>query len=153
MMKTHRNLWPLGIFAAFGLFFAGMAGVVVIATTHREHLVNASYYEQELKFQDQIDSVDRAQKSGATIAYKAGAGTVAIALPAAHLTRTFSGTIQLYRPSGPELDREFPLEPEAGGTQALDVSRLAAGPWVVRVKWSAGGKNFFLEQKITVAGK
>ena len=67
-MKTTRNLWPLGIFVAFGLFFAGMATVVVIASTHREHLVSANYYEQELKFQRRIDSAERAQKSGAAIA-------------------------------------------------------------------------------------
>ena len=152
-MKTNRNLWPLGIFVTFGLFFAGMASVVVIAATHREHLVNENYYEQELKFQGQIDSVDRAQKSGATIAYDAGTGSVVIALPATQRAQKISGTIELYRPSDPKLDREFLLEPSADGTRTLNVSRLAAGLWSVRVKWVADGKNYFLEQKITVAGK
>ena len=50
-MKTNINLWPFSILAAFGLFFIGMASVVVIASTHREHLVSDNYYEQELKFQ------------------------------------------------------------------------------------------------------
>ena len=59
-MKTNRNLWPLGIFVTFGLFFAGMTGVVVIAATHRDSLVNGNYYEQELKFQGQIDAAARA---------------------------------------------------------------------------------------------
>jgi nitrogen fixation protein FixH len=152
-MKTNRNLWPLGIFVTFGLFFAGMASVVVIAATHREHLVNDNYYEQELKFQDQINSVDRTQKSGAAIAYDTGTGFVTITLPAAHLAQQFSGTIQLYRPSEPALDRMLPLEPKAGGTQALDISKLAGGLWSIRVKWMAGGENYFLEQKITVAKK
>jgi hypothetical protein len=44
------------------------------------------------------------------------------------------------------------LSPRADGTQSLDGSRLAAGPWRVRVKWIAGGQNYFLEQKITVTG-
>jgi nitrogen fixation protein FixH len=152
-MKTTRNLWPLGIFTAFGLFFAGMASVVVIAATHRDHLVNANYYEQELKFQGQIDSAARTQKSGATIAWDAGSGSIIIALPAAQLAQKFSGTIELYRPSEPRLDREFQLEPKADGTQTLDVSKLASGLWLVRAKWNAGGGKFFLEQKITVAGK
>jgi nitrogen fixation protein FixH len=152
-MKTNRNLWPLGIFVTFGLFFAGMASVVVIAATHRDHLVNDNYYEQELKYQDQIDSVDRTQKSGAAIAYDAGSGLVNVTLPAAHLARQFSGTIQLYRPSEPALDRTMPLEPKADGLQTLDVSKLAGGLWSVRVKWVAGGENYFLEQKIIVAGK
>jgi hypothetical protein len=152
-MKTNRNLWPAGIILAFVLFFVGMAGVVVIASTHREHLVNANYYEQELKYQNQIDAAARAQKSGAAIVCDAMAGQVVIALPATQLARQLSGTVEFYRPSAPELDREFPLTPMADGTQTINVSRLAAGLWSVRVKWNAGGEDYFLEQKITVAGK
>ena len=152
-MKTTRNLWPFGIITAFALFFVGMASVVVIAATHREHLVSESYYEQELNFQRQIDGADRAKKSGAGIAYDATKASVVITLPVAQLAQKVSGTIELYRPSEPKLDREFALEPEADGTQAFDVSKLAGGPWSVRVKWVAGAENFSLEQKIIVVGK
>ncbi len=149
-MKTTRNLWPLGICITFGLFFAGMACVVVIAATHRDHLVNANYYEQELKFQTQIDATRRAQKSGAKLNHDAAGRTLLITLPAALLANKFSGSVELYRPSAPEFDREFPLVPQADGTQSLDVSRFAAGPWLVRVKWTAAGENYFLEQKIKI---
>ena len=152
-MKTTRNLWPFGIITAFALFFVGMASVVVIAATHREHLVSDSYYEQELNFQRQIDSADRAKKSGAGIAYDATKDSVVITLPVAQLAQKVSGTIELYRPSEPKLDREFLLEPKADGTQTFDVSKLAGGLWSVRVKWVAGGENYFLEQKITFVGK
>ena len=149
-MKTTRNLWPRGIIAAFVLFFCGLVTVVVIASAHREYLVSGNYYEQEIKFQDQIDGAGRAQKSGATIAYDATKGIVVITLPVVRLASKLYGTIELYRPSEPKLDREFLLEPRADGTQALNVSRLAAGLWRVRVKWVAGGENYFLEQKITI---
>jgi hypothetical protein len=152
-MKSNRNLWPLGIFVTFGLFFIGMASVVVIAATHREHLVNNNYYEQELKFQGQMDAVARTQKSGASISGDPAARVVVIAVPAYQLARKFSGKIELYRPSAPELDRELPLEPRADGTQTLDVSKLAAGLWAVRARWTAGGDDYFMEQRITVIGK
>ena len=152
-MKTNRNLWPLGVILSFVLFFGGMASVVVIASTHRENLVNANYYEQELKFQGQIDSAERTRKSGANITYNAADRSLIIALPAAQIAQKCSGVINLYRPSDPKLDRGFQLEPRADGTQTLNVSELAAGLWLVRAKWSAGGENFFLEQKITVANK
>ena len=152
-MNSTRNLWPFGIIAAFVLFFAGMATVVVIAATHREHLVNDNYYEQELKFQNQIDGGSRAKKSGASIVYDSASDSVVITLPAAQLAQKFSGTIELYRPAEPKLDREFLLEPKADGTQRLNVSKLAAGLWLVRVKWVAGGENYFLEQKINLAAK
>ena len=138
-MKTTRNFWPLGIFTAFGLFFVGMASVVVIAATHRDHLVNDNYYEQELKFQSQIDNAARTQKSGATIAYDDANRSIVLSLPVAQLAQKFSGVINLYRPAEPKLDREFLLEPRADGTQTLNVSQLAAGLWLARVKWNAGG--------------
>ena len=62
-MKASFNPWPAGIIAFFVLLLCGMATVVAIAVTHRESMVNDNYYEQELKFQNQIDSVARAQKS------------------------------------------------------------------------------------------
>lgn len=152
-MKTNRNLWPLGVIGAFVLFFVGMATVVVIASTHRDHLVTDNYYEQELRFQSQIDSADRANKSGATVVYDSAAGQAVITLPVRQLAEKFSGTVELYRASEPKLDREFRLEPKADGRQNLDVSQLKPGPWLVRVAWKSGDDAFYLEQKFTVAAK
>jgi len=150
-MKTNRNLWPLGIIVTFGLFFVGMASVIVIAATHRDSMVNANYYEQELKFQSQIDATARGQNSGAMIV--SAKDVVTVTLPVAQISPNLSGSVVLYRPSAPGLDRELPLALKTDGTQTLDVSRFAAGLWRVRVKWNAGGQDYFLEQKIAVTGK
>src|SRR6185295_14078884 len=152
-MKTTRNFWPLGILLFFVLFFAGMATAVVIAATHRDSLVSPNYYEQELKYQEQIDGAARAEKSDAKLRFDAANGQIIIMLPVGQLTGKPSGTVALYRASSPELDREFPLELKADGTQTLSVSNLAAGSWIVRVKWSADGDNYFLEQKLGIAKK
>lgn len=147
-MKTQRNLWPLGITLTFVVFIAGMASVVFIAATHQDSLVSNNYYEQELRFQAQIDAAARAAKSGATISRDAD--NIIIALSAIELKRNFSGTVEFYRPSAPELDHDLPLQPRADGTQTINVSKLAAGPWLLRVKWNAGGETYFLEQKIVI---
>ncbi len=147
-MKTKFNPWPLGIVFAFVIFIGIMTTAVFIACAHTDHLVSNNYYEQELKFQDQIESAARAEKSGATLAHDAAAGKIFIRLPTAQLAQKLSGTVELYRPSAPGLDRTLALTPQADGTQTLDVSQLAAGAWAVRVSWNAGGKNYFLEQKI-----
>lgn len=152
-MKNTRNCWPLGILAAFMLFFCGLTTAIVIAATHGEKLVSENYYEHEIKFQDQITGADRAQKSGAKMEFDVSTGLLVIQVPTIQLAKTIFGTVELYRPSEPKLDREFLLEPRADGTQTLDLSKLTGGLWVVRAKWIAGGENYFLEQKITVADK
>jgi hypothetical protein len=149
-MKTKRNLWPFGIVVAFALFFAGMTAFVVIASTHRDSLVQNDYYEQELKYQSQIDGGARAQKAGASVQFDAATGKLLVSVPAAQLARNLSGTIEFYRPSASGLDRHVALTPAADGKQTLDVSAFAPGLWQVRVKWNAAGEDYFLEQKITI---
>jgi hypothetical protein len=152
-MKMNNNLWPQGIIVTFVLFFSGIATVITIAVTHREYLVNDSYYEQEVGYQSRIDSTARARVAGATITYDAVDAQVIIGIPGAQPPQKCSGTIQLYRPSTPALDREYPLEPPAAGSQIIDTSKLAAGPWKVEVAWNTGGRDYYLDQRIVIAEK
>ena len=152
-MKTRFNPWPYGIILFFVLLFCGLATVVVIASTHRDTLVSDSYYEQELKFQNRIDAAARAKNIGAAIHYDATAGQIQIALPVAQVQQPLAGSIELYRPSAPNLDRQIKLHPDAVGLQTLDATVLQPGLWNVRVSWNAAGRNYFLEQKIAVVAK
>ena len=55
------------------LFIAGTAGLIVMACSQKTDLVSADYYEKELKFQGQIDRVERTRRaaSQASVAYDA----------------------------------------------------------------------------------
>ena len=149
-MKTKFNPWPLGIVLVFVLLIGGLATAVTIACTHRDYLVSENYYEQELNFQSRMEAAVRAEKSGAKISGEVSGGKIFIHLPAVQLAQKLSGQIELYRPSAPELDQQRALQPAADGTQSVDVSKLAAGAWAVRVSWNAAGENYFLEQKIKI---
>jgi hypothetical protein len=149
-MKPKFNPWPYGIILFFIILICSLASVVVIASTHRESMVSENYYEQELKYQDQIDGAARAVQCGANIHLDAAAGKLVITVPAQQLKQKFSGTIVFYRPSSPDLDREVPFAPQADGTQAVDVSKFRTGLWHVKVAWTAEHKEYLLEQKISL---
>jgi nitrogen fixation protein FixH len=149
-MKPARNFWPIGIIVFFTAFFIGIAVVIVIASVHRETLVSDNYYEQELKFQDQIDAVARAEKCGAKIQFDAAGRKIIFTLPADQAKQLVSGKITFYRANAAELDRQLTLELSGDGTQALDVSKFASGPWRVRVRWNVSGQDYFLEKKIVI---
>lgn len=149
-MKTQRNFWPLGIIVTFVIFLSGMTWVVVIAATHPDYLVSNNYYEQELRFQQQINATARAEKSGASISRDAATGNIVIALNAAGTKQHFSGTVEFYRPSAPSMDHQIQLQPESDGKQVIDMSKLASGPWLMRVKWNTDGQAYFLEKKIII---
>ena|SRR5271167_3758839 len=150
-MKTNQTFWPYGIIFAFVLFFCGIAAVIVIAVTHREYLVSDNYYDQEIGYQKQMDSAARALESGASISYNPVSSQVIIGIPGAQLTQNCTGKVEFYRPSAPQLDREFPLAAPALGPQIIDASHLAAGLWRVQASWRAGGQDYYLDQRIVIA--
>src|SRR5581483_8278656 len=128
-MKPKRNPWPAGIIAAFALFIAGTAGLVVLASSHRLDLVSADYYEQEIRFQNQIDRVARTRElaADATVNYDEASRTLTISLPHDAASGTIAGRIHLYRPSAAGLDCDLKLELNSDGVQALDASQLQRG--------------------------
>lgn len=146
-MKTPRNLWPFGIILTFVVFISGTIGLVVMACMHGTDLVNANYYDQEIKYQARIDSEARAHQAGASVSYDQQKRHIVIALPA---TQSVTGQIQMYRPSAAGLDKEFKLEPAANGIQTLDTAGLPPGLWKIRVSWNSEGREYFLDQKIII---
>jgi len=154
-MKPARNLWPIGVITACALFVAGTAALIVVACCQRMDLVTPDYYEQELRFQGQIDRVERTRSAAAqaSVAYDVAAQSITIFLPPDHARPPITGRIELYRPSAAGLDRAVKLEPDARGVQRLDAAGLAPGLWKVRVSWTAAEQDYYLEQKVVVGSK
>jgi hypothetical protein len=151
-MKSNHSFWPLGITLAFVLFALGIAALVAIACTHKADLVRADYYDQEIKYQTQLDRLNRtAQLSDAVkITYDGSTRLLTISLPPAHSGRDTVGRIEFYRPSATDLDRELKLELDANGVQTVDAAALIPGLWKVRVHWTVRDEEYFADQKIVV---
>ncbi len=151
---SGRNFWPAGVIGALALFIAGTVTLVVLSARNDVELVRADYYEQELRFQEQITRRERTQalSEPVRIAYDAAQRRLTLALPAAHAAAQAQGEIQLYRPSAAGLDRRVPLQLDAQGRQTLDTATLRDGLWRVRVTWRAGGEDFTFDEKVIVGG-
>lgn len=158
-MKPTRNLWPLGIVAAIGLFIAGTVGLIVLAASRKSDLVSRDYYEQEIRYQAEIDSARRAGEFGgrAAVAFDDTTRCLTVTVPAEHVRDGLTGRIQLYRPSAAGQDQELALAPDATGRQSVPLAALLPGLWKVRVSWACAGQHYLLERKITnsvaLAGK
>jgi nitrogen fixation protein FixH len=154
-MKTPRSFWPLGIIAAFVLFIAGIATMMVLACRSNGDLVSRDYYEQEIRYQSHMDALKRTQdlSSKAGIAYEAASDSVRITLPPEHARAGTRGRIELYRPSAAGLDRTFQLQLDSTGVQTLDAANLRDGLWKVKVFWAFGGQEFSADQNVVVRPK
>jgi nitrogen fixation protein FixH len=146
-----RSFWPIGIAAFFVAAVTFLGIFITWSTRQREDLVADNYYENEVRYQEQLDRLNRTQTLATQIAvnYDAARRSIVIALPVAH-AHGVSGSIHLYRPSDARLDRDVPLAIDAEGLQRLDARRLLVGLWKVRVKWNVGGEEFFFDQPVVV---
>lgn len=148
--KPARNLWPHAIIAWFVIFASAMAAWIAVAVRQNMDLVRADYYEEEVRYQGQLDRLNRtaAIRNEIAINYDAAKHEVTLLLPAAHRSPPPAGRTHFYRPSNAALDFEVPLAVDAAGLQRIGTASLCGGLWKVRVQWSAAGHDYFFEQVI-----
>lgn len=146
------NPWPVAIIAFFGVFITCVVGFILFATRQHMDLVRPDYYEEEMRFQGQLDRLNRTQPLGSRVAvdYNRRQQSIMIALPPEQVTARLTGRIQLYRPSDASLDRNVQLAVNAAGVQQVDAKQLPAGLWKVRVRWTANGEEYFVDRVIVV---
>ncbi|HTI97705.1 MAG TPA: FixH family protein [Dongiaceae bacterium] len=148
--QPKRSLWPVAITAYFTLAIIFLATFIVWAVHQREDLVSERYYENEIRFQQQLDRMNRTQalSDAVTVTYDRAQDCISLALPVA--AGPASGRVHLYRPADARLDRVLPLQLDASGRQQLDARSLADGLWQVRINWRANGEDFFVDRRVVV---
>jgi hypothetical protein len=146
------SLWPVSIVAFFTVAVLGCASFVAFCNLHPSELVAEDYYEQEMRYQGQMERVERARGLGqdADIALDSERGTIRVTLPRDHATGQLEGSVNLYRPSSAKLDLQLPLNLSDTGTQLIPTANLQPGRWVVKVTWKAQGQDYFMEKKLTI---
>lgn len=148
--KPARSFWPYAIIIWMSLFATGVFSYIVFAQGNRMELVAADYYEQEIRYQTRIDSVDRTRAVQKDVAVGYEKGRIRIALPVEHAKQNPTGSIHLYRPANSKLDQLVKLAVGASGEQQVDAKSLQAGLWKVRVSWLVGKEEFYFDKSIVV---
>jgi len=143
-----RNLWPYAIIGWFAVFISATVVFVAFAARHPMALVSQSYYDEEILYQQRLDSINRTQALGATVRYQSDLNSITVSLPHSHHGQNTTGLIQLYRPSDARLDRSLPLILDASGQQQIDASTLSSGLWKVQIEWKRNDETYYFEQPL-----
>jgi hypothetical protein len=133
----------------------GCISFVAFCSRHPADLISPNYYEEEVRYQAQIDRVrlTHQQAAQASASYDALSRQVTISLGMLDAGANISGNILLYRPSAQKLDRKLELNVKPNGEQIVDGTSLQAGLWRVRVSWAVGDQKFFMDKEIVVTPK
>lgn len=149
----YRNPWPIAIVTFFIVFATFLATFIFWGLGQKQELVAENYYENEVRYQQQLDRMNRTQalETQTAVTFDAVKNCIVVRLPATQ-AHWASGRIHLYRPSNAKLDHDVPLAVNAAGVQVLDAKALAAGLWKVRIEWRVNGQEYFFDQAVVVTG-
>ncbi|RSK50020.1 FixH family protein [Hymenobacter rigui] len=148
----QRARWPYAIVAAFGLFAGFIGYLVQQAMRTSVELVSPDYYQQELAYQQRMESVARtaALPGPVQLTLEPARQQLVLRLPAAVAGAAVRGRVQFFRPSNQQLDFSMPLQPDASREQRISTARMQPGFWRVRFTFTAGGQAYFVERNITL---
>lgn len=145
-----RVNWGTGIVIAFAIFMGGTISTAVYLMNQDVDLVADDYYDQEIKYQQQIDRIKRTKKLDEKNIIAFNGTLINVTIPTSFLNRDLTGEIYLYRPSDEKSDIEIPLHTDSLGVQVIPVNSLKKGLWKVKVNWLTDEMEYFAEERIFI---
>jgi hypothetical protein len=139
--------WGKGIIITLVAFGILMIGMVTFCIKQDDiHLVTQNYYEEEIKYQDQIDKMINAnQLDHEVLVYDNQLKIVDLHLPIGS-----KGTIHLFRPSDARLDQKIAFDITDLTVNSVDVKSLKPGYWRIKLTWVENGIGYYKEEKINI---
>ena len=135
----------IGAFVAFGVF---VGSFIWKASQSEVNLVSKDYYQQELKYQDRIETLKRSSKYDKDVKLDLNNGVVGVSVPEELVGA--NGVLHFYRPSNKKLDQLVQFTPNKTNT-SFQMSHLEAGHWVLKISLSdKAGVDYYFERRFTL---
>jgi hypothetical protein len=150
MKKLNR--WPLGITVIYVLFVLIMVAMVIFSRHEQINLVTKDYYEQELKYQLQIDRIERAKSLSNPIRwlYDKDKKLIKIQFPDIPEPELINGNILFFRPSDAQQDKQIALKLSSDGSQIVSTKHLAPGYWKLKIFWQSDQTDYYDEGPLVI---
>ncbi len=142
-----RFKWHWGI--AIAVVYIGFVLIRVITIVIAEHnnvdLVSPDYYEKEIRYEDRIAELRNSKLLTEPVTIKTENRIVTVYFPASFPHEKLKGDITLFRPSDKKLDKVFPVKPDSGSIQRIDLGLLQPGYWKMQIQWGFDEKRYYDE--------
>ncbi|MGB2713066.1 MAG: FixH family protein [Vicinamibacterales bacterium] len=147
-MRIEMN-WGTGIALAYTTFAVATTGFVAFAMGRSVDLVSPDYYAESLRQDQRMDAERNARTLQPAPRIRVIGRVAEIVLPPAHAPMA-RGTITFYRPSDSHADKVFLLALSTDGEQRLQIDQMQIGSWLVQVRWTVSGRDYYVEQPVFV---
>lgn len=142
--------WGTAIVIAFIGFISFIMYFVISMSTNKKFshdLVSKDYYQQELKYQDDINKIENAKTLVTNLNYKKTNQGLLIHFPEDLNIKDISGKVFLYRPSNKQLDFEL-LVSLSNHYLLIPDNRLLGGRWNLKIDWKHNNQSYMYKTNI-----
>ena len=147
--KRKRLSWGVGIWILYGGFVLFILACVGFASMQSFDLVESNYYDKGIKYQGQIDKMERTRALAEQPAIRYdNSGAIKIMFPESLVEAQLRGTIALYRPSNSRYDKLIAID----GERQFDIimHSLPTGLWKLKLDWRYNGQSYYNEETIII---
>ncbi len=148
-MATKKNTsWPVFITVFYIVFVMLMFSVLLFSQKNRTNLVTENYYEEEIRYEEQISRIRNTNALNAkpAIEYDKTKKILVIRMPD-ELKNISYGKIKMFRPSNANLDVDYDLN-LINDRQVISTDNLSSGLWMIKFSWVQDKKEYYLEKTI-----
>lgn len=138
--------WGTGLAVVIITFLIVTIGTVLYIMTIDVNLVAENYYEQEIKYQEQIDKIERTNKLPAQVNVTVDKNLVSVVFPTIFDYKQLEGEILLFRPSNKDFDIEISIKIDSTYTQTIKHPKLFKGLWKAKINWNIKDSLYYNEE-------
>ncbi|WP_339756709.1 FixH family protein [uncultured Winogradskyella sp.] len=142
--------WGTAIVISFVCFISFIMYFVINMSTNKKYdhdLVVEDYYQQELKYQEDINKEENAKDLASNVSWQKTNEGIIISFPKDLESNNIKGKVFLYRPSNKQLDIEISISLSNHNLLIPDNS-LLDGRWNIKVDWTYKNQDYMYKTDI-----
>lgn len=142
--------WGTGILIVIILFMSVTIFTGVYLMNQDVDLVAEDYYDREIKYQQQINKMERTNELEEKISIDYNEKKVIISVPESYNDKRISGEVYFFRPSDGKQDFKIPFTYNNEPAFVFPVDELSGGYWRVQIHWEFDAEEYYTEKKIFI---
>lgn len=146
-MQLH---WGHKLGIAIAIFISAMLAMVFYAARQSNEMIDENYYQKELVYQSVIEAQKNLLRVSSNNIVTQDMDEVIILLPEGTFAGFDSGAVALLRNDAERLDVRVNMEDNGSNRTVIPKSRLSAGMYRARIRWSSGGIPYYKEESVFV---
>jgi hypothetical protein len=150
-MKSLKS-WPVGIATIYISFVLLLVAFVIFSKFRQVDLVIEDYYDEELKYQQQINRINRVQSLSEPVEWKYDKNRKSLTLkfPTEFSPRQVKGNVLFFRPSDAKQDKLVALNLTSESSQLISTENLIPGFWKLKIFWQIDKTEYYKEGVLVV---